>query len=228
MAWRVVLIVAVILTMVFLADLLRQPGGLDSTPDDAAGAPDLTWPPEVVPSGNPPAPDPVPTTRREVTDELRQAMAGLMMAALGEGEGDPAREPDPNEAQRRVADLFALPYDYPQSEAPPGLLPDGAKVLVAFENPMQRGCRMLLARMPGSVDVVLEAFHRHYDSLGWQHEPLKSPQDDRGAQPDRGWLVEFHQVREGRVVRRRLVYARPRAAGDETLVAVYDPQHRGE
>lgn len=227
---RVVLIAIVVLAMVLLAHMLRHPSGFgtDDGPGAGQAARGAGLPPEVELSGGPPPPDPEPTTRQEADDDLRHAMAGLIMAALGEGDEGDARDPEPTDAQRRIADLFALPYDYPQSEAPADLMPDGAKVLIAFENPVRRGCRMLLVRMPGSIDAVLEAFQRHYESRGWEHEPLKSPQVDRGAQPDRGWLVHFRQVREGRTVGYRVVYARARSEEDETLVAIYDPNYGGD
>jgi hypothetical protein len=228
LAVRVVLMVVVILAMVLLAHYLRHPGGLDAGDGDLGAAADPVWPPEVELSGGAPPPDETPTTREEADDNLRQAMAGLIMAALGEGDDDAPRDIDPTEARRRVADLFALPYDYPRSEAPADLVPRGAKVLMAFDNPARRGVRMVLVRMPGSVDAALEAFHRHYESLGWEYEPLKNPQDHRGAQPDRGWLVHFRKIRQGRIVRDRVVYARPRSGGDETLVAIYDPDYGGE
>ncbi|MFO8013176.1 MAG: hypothetical protein R6X20_07705 [Phycisphaerae bacterium] len=225
---RVVLIVVVILAMVLLAHVLRHPGRGGAGEDDVAGAADPVWPPEVDLSGGAPPPEEEPTTREEADDDLRHAMAGLIMAALGAGGEDAPRDIDPAEARRRVADLFALPYDYPQSEAPADLVPEGAKVLLTFDNPARRGVRMVLVRMPGGIDAALEAFHRHYESLGWEYEPLKDPRDHRGAQPDRGWLVHFRKVRQGRIVRDRVVYARPRSEGDETLVAVYDPDYGGD
>jgi hypothetical protein len=227
---RVVLIAIVVLAMVLLAHMLRHPSGFGT--DDGPGAGQVVrgagLPPEVELSGGPPPPDRQPTTPQEADDDLRHAMAGLIMAALAEGDEGDARGPDPSDAQRRIADLFALPYDYPRSEAPADLVPGAAQVLIVFDNPMQPGCRMVLVRMPGTIDVALEALQRHYKSLGWEHEPLKSPQTDRGAQPDRGWLVHFRKVRQGRTVRQRVVYARPRSEEDETLVAIYDPDYGGD
>ena len=232
-ALRVALIAVVVLAMVLLAHVLRHPAGFGEGSAGGAGAsaPDLAWPPEVELSGAPPPPDEEPTTAEEADDGLRHVMAGLIMAALGEGdEGDEeaARDTEPTDAQRRMADLFALPYDYPQSEAPADLMPEEAKVLMVFDNPVRRGCRMVLVRMPKSMDAALEAFHRHYESLGWECERLESPRVNRGAQPDRGWLVHFREVRDGRMARQRVVYARARSGGDETLVAIYDPNYGGE
>lgn len=229
-AVRAGLIAVVVLAMVLLAHVLRHPSGLvgQGGGDVGGAAPAPVWPPEADPSGSPPVPDPEPTPAEEADDDLRHVMAGLIMAALGEGREGAAPDPDPADAQRRVADLFALPYDYPRSEAPADLVPEGARVLMVFGNPVRRGCRMALVRMPGSIDVALEAFHRHYGSLGWECERLRSPRADRAAQPDRGWLVHFHQVRQGRKVRERILYARARSGGEETLVAIYDPNYGGE
>jgi len=228
-ALRVVLIAVVVLAMILLAHVLRHPSGLGGEEAGArrAGA-DPAWPPEIERSGAPPPPDETPTTRREADDDLRHVMVGLIMAALGEGDEGATRDPEPTDAQRRIADLFALPYDYPRSEAPADLVPGEARVLIVFDNPMRPGCRMVLVRMPESIDAALEAFHRHYESLGWECEPLRNPRADRDAQPDRGWLVNFRQVRQGRTVRERVIYARARAEGGETLVAIYDPHYGGE
>jgi len=229
-ALRVALIAVVVLAMVLLAHVLRHPAGFGGENVEGSGqaAPDQGWPPEVELSGAPPLPDEQPTTAEEADDGLRHVMAGLIMAALGEGDEGAARDTEPTDPQRRIADLFALPYDYPQSEAPADLMPEEAKVLMVFDNPVRRGCRMVLVRMPKSMDAALEAFHRHYESLGWECERLESPRVNRGAQPDRGWLVHFREVRDGRVARQRVVYARARSGGDETLVAIYDPNYGGE
>jgi len=226
-AVRAALIAVVVLAMVLLAHVLRHPSGLGGPGGGGAGrsAPDPTWPPQVEPSGAPPPADPAPTTAEEADDDLRRVMAGLIMAALAEGED--GADPDPAAAQKRIADLFALPYDYPRSEAPAELVPEEARVLMVFGNPVRPGCRMVLVRLPGSIDAALEAFHRHYESLGWECEPLQSPRAEAAAQPDRGWLVHFRRLRQGRTVRRRIIYARARSGGEETLVAIYDPNYGG-
>ncbi|MEA3366620.1 MAG: hypothetical protein U9R68_00740 [Planctomycetota bacterium] len=227
---RVALIAVVVLAMVLLAHVLRHPAGFGGENVEGSGqaASAQGWPPEVDFSGAPPPPDEEPTTAEEADDNLRHLMAGLIMAALGEGDEGDARDTEPTDQQRRIADLFALPYDYPQSQAPADLMPEEAKVLMVFDNPVRRGCRMVLVRMPKSMDAALEAFHRHYELLGWECERLESPRANRGAQPDRGWLVHFRKVRDGRMVRQRVVYARARSGGDETLVAIYDPNYGGE
>jgi len=93
------------------------------------------------------------------------------------------------------------------------LLPDGAGVLAVFENPEGNGARMVLARLPGDIHVALSSLEKHYEAQGWTMVEAPDPR----AQTDEGWLVRFS--RQGR---ERIVYARPRRSGDETLVAVYD------
>jgi hypothetical protein len=229
-AFRIALIGVIVVAMVYLAHVLRDPDALDDAEPVGAGAPsaDPVRPPETTLSGGAPPPDETPTTQQEADDDLRQIMAGLIMAALGEGDTGAARDPEPTDAQRRVADIFALPYDYPQSEAPADLIPETARVMMVFDNPARRGSRMVLVRVPGGLGEALEAFHRHYASLGWERRELANPRADRGAQPDRGWMVQFRKVREGRTVRERIVYARARDEDDETLVAIYDPNYAGE
>jgi len=232
-ALRVGLIAIIVLAMVGLGHVLRNPAGFGEEEEEGAiadrAAPDAGWPPEVDFSGGPPPPDARPTTEQEADDDLRHVMAGLIMAALDGEDEEAGREPTPTEQQRRVADLFGLPYDYPHSQAPADLVPAEAEVLMVFDNPERPGCRMVLVRMRGDVDEALEAFYRHYESMDWEGEDLRkrSPREYGNAQPDRGWLVRFSQARDGRIVRRRVVYARPRATGEETLVAIYDPNDAG-
>ena len=87
-ALRVALIAVVVLAMVLLAHVLRHPAGFGGENVEGSGqaAPDRGWPPEVELSGAPPPPDEKPTTAQEAEDGLRHVMAGLIMAALGEGD----------------------------------------------------------------------------------------------------------------------------------------------
>jgi len=225
--WRVAAVVVVILVTLALAHYLRHPSGVW---DGDEGGGNLTfgqWPPEVEPSGrtarpgDPPKPDERPTTDEEATDDLRQVMAGLVMAAIGDGaDTDDPRNQDAESKRRFIADAFGLPYDYPRNKAPADLMPQEAQVLMVFENPEHAGCRMVLVRMRKDVGAALEAFCKHYDQKGWRWDELANPRKDRDSQPDRGWLVRF---RKGK--RERIVYARARAGGEETLVAIYDPRY---
>jgi len=216
--WRVAAVVLVILVTLALAHYLRHPSAVW----DGGEGGDLTvgpWPPEVQPSGGPPKPDEKPTTDEEVQDDLRQVMAGLVMAAIDGDDPDDPRNTDDELKRRFIANVFGLPYDYPRNKAPADLMPQEAQVLMVFEDPERAGCRMVLVRMRKGVGEALEAFCRHYDQKGWQWNELADPRKDHDSQPDPGWLVRF---RKGK--RERIVYARARG-GEETLVAIYDPQY---
>jgi hypothetical protein len=207
--------------------MLRNPAGPGGGEVEISDprAPGAQWPPEVELSGDAPPPDEVPTGEQEATDSLRQMMAGILMAALGDEDDPDGADDGPSAAQQRVADLFALPYDYPRSAAPADLVPRQARVLMVFDNPDRLRSRMALVRMPGNIDVALEAFYKHYEAIGWKGEDLRRPGPEAygESQPDRGWLVVFRQGR-----RERIVYARPRTGGEETLVAVYDPHYEAD
>jgi len=221
-ALRVAAILVILGAMFALGHVLRSPGGWGG---NVAGDGSAAWPPEVDDADNrAPPPDPRPTTEAEARDGLRQMMAGLLMAAAGDDDATDDEAPaDPTAAQRRVADWFGFPYNYPAGAAPAGVVPPGVEVLMVVGNPERQESRMVLARVRKGVDEALESFYRHYRSMGWEADTLKSPARHRDAQPDRGWLVRFAKGR-----RERLVYARPRAGADETLVAVYDPNYEGE
>jgi len=84
---------------------------------------------------------------------------------------------------------------------------------MVFDDPAGEGQRITLMRVPGDIDQALSAIHNHYKAAGYQvAEPVRP-----SAQTDRGWLVRFTKGH-----RERLVYARPRDSGKETLIAVYD------
>lgn len=222
-ALRVVAIVIILAAMFGLGHVLRDPGGSGGEGGGGGGSPDA-WPPELDASGQPPRPDARPTTEQEARDDLRHLMAGLLMVAAGDDDAPDDDAPaDPSASQRRVADWFGLPYNYPASEAPTGLVPPGAEVLMVIGNPERLESRMVLVRVSKGIDAALETFYRHYQAMGWEAENLKSPSRHRDAQPDRGWLVRF-----GKGQRERLVYARPRAEADETLLAIYEPNYEGD
>jgi len=221
LAWRVAAVVIVILVMLGLAHILRNPsvpwGGAES------GDPTLgQWPPQADPSGGAPPPARPPITQRQGAEDLRRLMGGLVMAAIGDPDDpDDARHDGDEEAKRRfIADLFGVPRDQLRNQAPADLMPSEAKVLLAFQHPDRREARMILVRMPGDLGDALEAFCKHYDARGWGREEVARPDEDRHAQPDSGWLVRFHKGR-----RERIVYARARSGGEETLVAIYDPHY---
>ncbi len=221
--WRAAAAGAVILVMVALAHVLRNPSGVwsDGGAEGGGGSTFGRRPPEVAPSGNPPTPDEQETTAEEAQDDLRQVMAGLVMAAIGDPDDpDDPRNADDEAKRKFIADVFGLPYDYPRNKAPADLMPEEAQVLMVFENPERAGARMVLVRLHKDVGAALEAFCRQYEKHGWKHEELAYPKDDHDAQPDAGWLVRFRQGE-----RERIVYARGRAGGEETLVAVYDPRY---
>ena len=219
--WRIAAIVVVILVTFALAHFLRHPAGFHDEGQDFLGPTAGNWPPEVEATGNPPKPDDTPTDEQEAGDDLRQAMAGLVMAAIGDDDDpDDPRGQDAEARRRFIAERFGLPYDYPRNKASADLMPEEAQVLVVFENPERGGCQMVLVRLRKPIDAALEAFCRHYEKIGWEWDELNSPREDPDAQPDQGWLIRF---REGR--RERIVYARARHGGEETLVAIYDPRY---
>ncbi|HUU09452.1 MAG TPA: hypothetical protein VM431_02805 [Phycisphaerae bacterium] len=220
-AWRVAAIAVVVLVTFALAHYLRQPSRLLGSGGGMSDADFETWPPEVEPSGRPPRPDAVPTDPREAQDDLRQVMAGLVMSALGDDDDpDDSRNQDDEAKRRFIADQFGLPHDYPRSKAPADLMPDEAQVLMVFENPERAGCRMVLVRLLKDIDGALAAFCRHYAAQKWDVQKMNNPDQASRDQPDRGWLVRFTKGK-----RERIVYARARHNGKETLVAVYDPQY---
>jgi len=208
--WRVLAIVAILLAMVAVAHFLQSPARFEETGKGLPASAPAAF------SATPPAPEVPPGSegRKEAMTDLRKVMAGILMAAAQDD--GPYQDPlnqTPEARRRFLADRFGLPFDYPRSQVPAGLLPDGAGVLAVFENPEGNGARMVLARLPGDIHVALSSLEKHYEAQGWTMVEAPDPR----AQTDEGWLVRFS--RQGR---ERIVYARPRRSGDETLVAVYD------
>jgi len=228
-ALRVVAILVILGAMFALGHVLRSPTGWGGGGGGGGLVGDAdAFPPEVEEAFPPvPPPGPRPTVQQEPRNSLRQLMAGLLMVAAG-GEDAPedpdaGKPTDPTAAQRRVADWFGLPHDYPASAAPSGLVPPGADVLMVIGDPDREKTWMVLVRVRQGVDAALESFYRHYQGRGWKADTLRSPALHHDAQPDRGWLVRFSKGQ-----RERLLYAQVRDNADETLLAVYDPDYEGE
>jgi hypothetical protein len=210
-AWRILAVALILAVMIGLAHYMRSPSRLEGGPDAASAS---------KPGDDAFAPGPpqkAASTEEEAQQKdqaLRKIMGGLVMEAADE-EGpynDPANK-DPEDRRRFLADVFGLPFDYPQGDVQADLTPKGAHVLIAFDDPAGQGRRIILMRVPGDIDEALSAIHNHYKAAGYQvAEPVKP-----SAQTDRGWLVRFTKGN-----RERLVYARPQGSGKETLIAVYD------
>jgi len=209
-AWRIAAVALILAAMVGLAHYLKNPSRL-------AGEADATAPAK---AGEDPF-APVPDKTAAHTDggqakmqDLRKIMGGVVMAAADD-EGpynDPANQ-DPEERRRFLAGVFGLPFEYPKSEVLPDLVPKNARVLIVFEDPAGRGRRIALMSMPGDIDEALAAIHNQYKAAGYEAPERLEP----SAQTDQGWLLRFTKGNRDRVV-----YARPRNSGKETLVAVYD------
>lgn len=215
-AGRVAAIALVIVVMVAAGHYLRDPGAFEGDAADAGAAPARRGPaPAVAPAADDPAPP--PATAEEATAALRRIMAGLIMSASDGAEGfeDPLNQ-DADARRRFLAERFRLPTDYPRGGAPSELAPAEAEVLVVFQDPSAPNVRMVLVRIRKGVSAALEDFGRLYAAQGWAiSEPL-----DPKAQTDQGWLVQFTRRDQ-----RRLVYARARQSGEETLAAIYDPRY---
>lgn len=218
--WRVAAIAVVVAATVFIAQFLANPEGVEP------GAPPGTLPGAGPGANTGDSPGPggaatrdVAAERQRVTNDLRQKMAGLIMAAADPEDGadpDDPKQKDAAARRRAIADRFGLPFDYPRSQAPAGLAPKEAEVIVVFESPQGDDARMVLVRMRKPIADALADIHRQYAADGWKTmEPL-----DPKAQTDRGWLVRF--TRKGQD---RIVYAQPRQSADETLVAIYDARY---
>lgn len=214
-AWRVLAVAVIFAATVAVAHYLRNvPRGKGPSPfggqQDAAPAGTDAFAP--VSEAEAAARD--EEGRRLALADLRARMAGVLMHAADEDGpyADPGNQ-DPQSRRRFLADLFGVPYDYPQGQVSADLAPKDAKVIVVMDSPQGTGSRMAIMRVPGDIHVALSAVHNHYVAAGWKAPDRLDP----SAQTDQGWLVRFTKGRS-----ERIVYARPRAAGDETLVAVYD------
>ncbi|MCX5676560.1 MAG: hypothetical protein NTX87_16285 [Planctomycetota bacterium] len=214
--WRILAVAVILAAMLAVAHYLRHParfGGAEGRAGaDAAKGEDPFSP---VPGAEGAAR--AEEGRKQALADLRAHMAGIVMHAADE-EGpynDPANQ-DAESRRQFLAGVFGLPADYPRNKVPEDLAPKDARVLAVFENPEGNGARMAILRVPGDIHQALSAVHNQYVAAGW-----KAPeQADPSAQTDQGWLMRFTKGRS-----ERIVYARPRQSGGETLVAVYDEPH---
>ena len=222
--WRILAVAVILAAMVAVAHYLRHParfGGAEGRAGaDAAKGED----PFSVANGDAGGAaraeegrSPSRVFDKQALADLRAHMAGIVMHAADE-EGpynDPANQ-DAESRRQFLAGVFGLPADYPRNKVPEDLAPKDARVLAVFENPEGNGARMAILRVPGDIHQALSAVHNQYVAAGW-----KVPeQADPSAQTDQGWLMRFTKGRS-----ERIVYARPRQSGGETLVAVYDEPH---
>ena len=222
LVWRVLAVAVIVAATVLVAHVLSRPGGWTRTGGEG-GLPVATGDStrrageteralfEPLPRIGP---EKVPEKEWAAAKrDLTQVMAGILMAAAEDEEGDyedPGNQ-TPQDRRQFLADRFRLPADYPRSDLGPGVVPEGAEVLAVFDNPETEGTRMILARVRLNLEETLAAFHKLYASEGWA---LREPLDPQ-AQTERGWLVWF--MRKGQ---HRILYAEPRQGAEETLAAV--------
>jgi len=213
LVWRVLAVAVIVAATVLVAHVLSRPGGWTRTGGEGglpAGENEeslFTPLPRI-------GPEKVPEKEWTAAKrDLAQVMAGILMAAAEEEEGDyedPGNQ-TPQDRREFLAGRFGLPADYPRSDLGPGVVPEGAEVLAVFDNPQTEGTRMILVRVRLNLEKTLAAFHKLYASEGWA---LREPIDPK-AQTERGWLVWF--IRQGQ---HRILYAEPRQGAEETLAAV--------
>ena len=214
--WRVLAVAVILAAMVAVAHYLRHParfGGAEGRAGAAAAKGEDPFLPVPGAEGAAGAEE----GRKQALADLRAHMAGIVMHAADE-EGpynDPANQ-DAESRRQFLAGVFGLPADYPRNKVPEDLAPKDARVLAVFENPEGNGARMAILRVPGDIHQALSAVHNQYVAAGWKAPEQAAP----SAQTDQGWLMRFTKGRS-----ERIVYARPRQSGDETLVAVYDEPH---
>ena len=216
LVWRIVAIAAIVVAMVALTHFLRSPmgpagGGPGAPGQGSAGSPSDELFAKATPGEQAAK---IEEHRNVAAGDLRRLMAGILMHAADNE--DPQTDPlnQDREARRRfLAERFKLPSDYPRGEAPPDLPPKGGEVLVVFANPSGDGSRMVLVRVRTTISRAMSDLYKQYADAGWKAAGPLDPQ----AQTDRGWLMRFSRDRRDRVV-----YARPRQVGDETLLAIYE------
>jgi len=208
--WRIAAIALIFAAMLGLAHFLKNPSRLGGNADATAAAKAGEDPFAPVLDKTAPHPD----DRREKMQDLRKIMGGVVMAAADEDGpyNDPANQ-DPEERRRFLAGVFGLPFEYPKSEVLPDLVPASASVLMVFEDPARQGRRIVMMSVPGTIDEALAAIHNQYKAAGYQTPGAPDPV----AAATQGRLMRFTKGNRDRVV-----YARPRNSGKETLVAVYD------
>lgn len=209
---RIVAVAIILAVMIGLAHFLRKPfvPGEGPRAGSAVKAEGQALAPAVPNEGG-------PGPGEGKMQSLRSVLAGVITRAFEQEEsGNDTAGKDAADMRQSVAELFGVSPDQMKNQAPEDVAPRNAHVLMVFNDPAGAGQRITLMRMPGDIDEALSAIHNHYKAAGYQvAEPVKP-----SAQTDRGWLVRF--TKGGR---ERLVYARPRDAAKETLVAVYDEPH---
>ncbi|HUU31591.1 MAG TPA: hypothetical protein VMY69_05760 [Phycisphaerae bacterium] len=222
--WRLLAVLVVIAATVAVAHFLHPPGSEEGQggrePACPVGRPETTRKSAVAFEPSPAAPDEAAAAsarQKEADAGLRRVMAGLLMAAADEdGPYEDPKNQDPEERRRFLADRFALPFDYPRSDAPADVPTKGAEVLIVFENPEHKDTRMILLRIRKDLHAALADFHRQYTAAGWNvPEPLQPKE-----QTDEGWFLRFSRGR-----RQRIVYAQARRDAKETLAVVYDTRY---
>jgi len=234
--WRLLAVLVVIAATVAVAHFLHPPGTAGPRPRREAGVPwpagarleegqggrelETTRKSAVAFEPSPAAPDEAAAAsarQKEADAGLRRVMAGLLMAAADEdGPYEDPENRDPEQRRRFLADRFALPFDYPRSDAPADVPTKGAEVLIVFENPEYKDTRMILLRIRKDLHAALADFHRQYTAAGWNvPEPLQPKE-----QTDEGWFLRFSRGR-----RQRIVYAQARRDAKETLAVVYDTRY---
>ena len=213
LVWRVLAVAVIVAATVLVAHVLSRPGGWTRTGGEG-GLPAGETEKSLFTSLPRIGPEKVPEKEWTAAKrDLAQVMAGILMAAAEDEEGDyedPGNQ-TPEDRREFLAERFGLPADYPRSDLGPGVVPEGAEVLAVFDNPGTEGTRMILVRVRLNLEEALAAFHKLYASEGWA---LREPIDPK-AQTERGWLVWF--TRRGR---HRILYAEPRQGAEETLAAV--------
>ena len=209
--WRIAAVALILVVILGLAHCLKNPSRFGVGPDAAPAA--KPGEDSFAPVLDKPAARPGQAGQLKMQD-LRKIMGGVVMAAADEDGpyNDPANQ-DPEERRRFLAGVFGLPFEYPKSEVLPDLVPASAKVLMVFEDPSGQGRRIALMSVPGTIDEALATIHNQYKAAGYE----VPEQLDPSAQTDQGWLLRFTKGNRDRVV-----YARQRNSGKETLVAVYD------
>jgi hypothetical protein len=209
-AWRLAAVALVVLAMVAAAHFLRSPAGFQGGewPDDA-------WRPPANAGGGPDVAPPKDCDPANPGNDLRKLMAGLIISATEEdGDYQDPKNATPDARRKFVAKQFGdLPPDYPRSAAPADAIPKDAEILVVVPNPGAPDSRMILVRVRKEVPETLAEFQKLYVTAGWVCEGPADPK----AQPDEGWLMRFTKGN-----RERVIYARPRRTGGETLVAIHD------
>jgi hypothetical protein len=206
---RIVTVAIILAVMLGLAHFLRNPAVPDEGPraGSAVKAEGQASASAVPDEGG-------PGSGEQKMQSLRSVLAGVIMGAFEQEEsGNDTTGKDAADMRQSVAELFGVSPDQMKNQAPEGVAPGNAQVLMVFDDPAGAGQRITLMRVPGDIDQALAAIYNHYKAAGYQVAEPGRP----SAQTDRGWLVRFTKGN-----RERLVYARPRDSGKETLIAVYD------